>query len=103
MYINDLANVSDVILPFIFANDTKVLLSGNFNIWLGEHYERWIGQVSGMAKCQQIITEYWQKSTLVFTGRKKVNHNEDVLIDGKSIEKVHVTKCLGVMLDEQMC
>ena len=28
---------------------------------------------------------------LVFTGRKKVNHNADVLIDGKPIEKVHIT------------
>ena len=79
IYINDLATVSRNSLPILFADDT--------NIWL---------------RCNRLSLNVLKTNYMIFTTKNKLSHDVDIFVNNVRIERVHVTKFLGVQIDSKL-
>ncbi len=101
LYINDICNVSDVLKPVLFANDTNIFCSGHD-----------LKEVLSLVNSEMIKLKSWfninklsldlskTKKMLFGNGRKITRATPQ--IDGVDIERVTETKFLGVIIDENL-
>ena len=100
IYINDMAYISEKILPIIFADDTNIFLSGkDINdtiVSFNQELEKIVMWLNANQLSLNIVKTHYMifKST-----RKKIDQNIDLTLDGHSLEKVDNTKFIGVILD----
>ena len=103
IYINDLAAISPVLFPVLFADDTSVFISGKdsgslisimnteltkLSLWLE------VNKLSlNVAKCQHMF---------FYSRNKKICTSLPVVIKGEAVSRVSTTKFLGVILDEHL-
>ena len=102
LYINDIANVSKVLLPIIFADDTNVFLSGKKIPDLIQIMNNELGKLLQWLHVNKLSLNIGKTYFMVFSFNKSVAHKENVEIDGIVIKRVSCTKFLGVMLDEHL-
>jgi len=99
IYINDMHACSDILRFVHFADDTTVFLAG-------KDIELVSGELNGALECvdrwtnaNRLSLNVRKTSYMLFSDRVDMNEIE-VKIAGKSIERVHEAKFLGVIIDD---
>jgi len=104
IYVNDLQNVSDNIVPIMYADDTNLFISGKnltdlistLNCELG-HYMTWMN-------VNKLSVNVSKTNYVIFRSkRNKIPSNIcNLFLDGTVIERVSSVRFLGVILDETL-
>ena len=97
LYINDLSSVSEYCYSVLFADDTNVnidVLCSRLNEEL-ESIREWLC-------CNKLSLNVSKTHYGIFTPRNKIVHDIDVKIHGVSVERVYVTKFIGVIIDSKL-
>ena len=103
LYINDLANVSDVIFSLFFADDSNMFLSGKNSDDLIKLMNTEITKVIEWLRINKLSLNLKKTHFMVFRkSRRKIELKEDVIIDNVKIDYVTQTKFLGVILDQHL-
>lgn len=101
LYINDLANISKKLKFILFADDTNVFLTGkNVNDVIRVFNEE-LRNLSIWFKINKLSLNVGKTNYMIFDN--KVNDNDyNICIDGVRVNRVRVTKFLGVQVDEKL-
>ena len=103
LYINDLPNVSQLLLPLLFADDTNVFLSGKDVKDLIDTMNDELDKVVIWLQVNKLSLNIKKTHYIIFRSRRKTVKNHDNLcINGQEIYPVKSTKFLGVVIDEHL-
>lgn len=102
LYINDIVNVSNLLLPIIFADDTNVFLSGPNLTELVKNINSELEKLVEWLQSNKLSLNIDKTHYMIFSLKKTKYTSNDVLINGKVIKQVKMTKFLGVILDEHL-
>ena len=101
MYINDICNVSNILKFVLFADDTNIFCSG-----------RYINQLSKLLCIELYKLNIWfavnelslnvSKTNFMSFSNCTIRENINIRINNCVIDRVHVTKFLGVLIDEKL-
>ena len=102
IYMNDIVNVSNKFRYTIYADDTNLLLANenildlhrNINIEL-EAIHKWI-------KHNKLRLNVAKTNYLIFQNRSVIVDMPPVTLEGIQLKRVHYTKFLGVLIDENL-
>ena len=103
LYINDLANVSDILYSILFADDSNVFISG-------KNIEHMINTMNGeLAKlmiwleCNRLSLNIKKTHYMLFSTKKcSVPDHINITIKGIKVGQVDHTKFLGVIIDSKL-
>ena len=101
LYINDICQVSDLMKLVIFADDTSLFCSN-------KNLEQLLNNINDELKKLKVWFDYNKlslnvsKTKFILFGKKKVNIQVKLEIDGVEIEQVKDNKFLGVIIDDQL-
>ncbi len=101
LYINDLANVSKKLKFILFADDTNVFYTGKKLNDVISVLNDELKYMSIWFKINKLSLNVGKTNYMIFKN-KKDNKVCNLIIDGVNVEKVHVTKFLGVKVDDQL-
>ena len=100
LYINDLANTSQSLMPMLFADDTNIFLSGRSLQDMVNTMNNELQKVVEWLKANKLSLNVKKTHFMVFRShRRDLNTNCNLQINGVTIEKVDHTKFLGVVID----
>ena len=102
IYINDLATVSKACLSILFADDSNVFISGKDVEVMCEKLNNDMENIRQWLCCNKLSLNVSKTHYMVFTPRNKQVENLNIKIQNTHIERVSVTKFLGVMIDAQL-
>ena len=102
IYINDLATVSIACLSILFADDSNVFISGKDVEVMCEKLNNDMENIRQWLCCNKLSLNVSKTHYIVFTPRNKQVENLNIKIQNTNIERVSVTKFLGVMIDAQL-
>ena len=101
LYINDLANISDILQLILFADDTNAFCAGKDVIDLTHKITDELSIMKEWFDINKLSLNVSKTKYMVFTNCK-INCEIKISINDISIERVHVTKFLGVLMDENL-
>ena len=99
IYINDLATVSRNSLPILFADDTNIFSTGKN---LNELRESLNEDLVNIEECNRLSLNVLKTNYMIFTTKNKLSHDVDIFLNNVRIERVYVTKFLGVQIDSKL-
>ena len=102
IYINDLATVSKACLSILFADDSNVFISRKDVEIMCEKLNNDMEDIRQWLCCNKLSLNVSKTHYMVFTPRNKQVENLNIKIQNTNIERVSVTKFLGVMIDAQL-
>ena len=102
IYINDLATVSKACVSILFADDSNVFISGKDVEVMCEKLNNDMENIRQWLCCNKLSLNVSKTHYMVFTPRNKQVENLNIKIQNTNIERVSVTKFLGVMIDAQL-
>ena len=103
LYINDLSTVSDASLPFMFADDTTFLYTGNNLNTLTNNVNTELIKIGEWLKCNKLSINIKKTHYIIFSSKNKIiDDDQQVKINSEPIERVYYTKFLGVFLDSNL-
>ena len=103
LYINDLANASDVIFSLLFADDSNMFISGKNPNDLVIRMNTEIVKVVDWLKINKLSLNLKKTHFIIFRkSRQKLNLENELFIDGIKIEMKTHTKFLGVLIDQHL-
>ena len=102
IYINDLPNVCDHSMPFLFADDTHLFSSGKDIEKLYEVANEELNAIAEWLKVNRLSLNVKKTHYMVFTNAKNNRPKSKLKIEGESISEVPKTKFLGVMIDQKL-
>ena len=102
LYVNDIANVSDVFVTTIFADDTTLFCSGTNVDDIVQNVNTAMDKIVDWLQCNKLSLNIAKSNYMLFTN-KKVSSNIRICIENKCIARVTNTKFLGITLDEKLC
>ena len=103
LYINDLANASDVIFSLLFADDSNMFISGKNPDDLVIKMNTEIVKVVDWLKINKLSLNLKKTHFIIFRkSRQKLNLENELFIDGIKIEMKTHTKFLGVLIDQHL-
>ena len=98
IYINDMCNVSSLIKSIVFADDTNLFYSGKDLTEVCKTVSKELDKLCRWFQVNKLSLNIAKTNFMVF-GNKKCENNHLVSINGMYINRVYVTKCLGVHID----
>ena len=99
LYINDQANVSSHCFSILFADDTNMFISGrNLDVLCNQLNED-LREIQEWLNCNKLSLNVLKTHYMIFTPRNKKIEDIDIQLYGVSIQRVFVTKFLGVPID----
>ena len=103
LYVNDLMNVSNLLFPILFADDTNLFIQGKdvdkTLILLNEE----LVKVVEWLKANRLSLNLDKTHFMIFSSsRRNFSTSKDLIIDGKNIQYVDNTKFIGVILDSKL-
>ena len=101
LYINDICNISEIMKFVLFADDTNILCKHENYVSLCELVNIELSKLSKWFSINKLSLNVKKTSYMVF-GNRHVNNNVKIRIDMEEIEKVYVTKFLGVYIDYRL-
>ena len=102
-YINDLSTVSDASLPFMFADDTTFLYTGNNLNTLTNNVNTELIKIDEWLKCNELSMNIKKTHYIIFSSKNNIiDDDQHVKINSEPIERVYYTKFLGVFLDSNL-
>lgn len=103
LYINDLHVVSDKLFFLMYADDTNVFITGKEVADLERTMNTEIKKVVTWLRANELSLNVAKTHAMVFSNRSIVtNHAFAIQINDATIEIVHKTKFLGVMVDNKL-
>ena len=102
LYIHDLSSVSEILLSFMFADDT-MLLHGKYVSLLDEDMNRELWKVTTWLKVNKLSLNITKTHSMLFSNSPKCTGRKNLIkIDGIIIETVNGTKFLGVIVNNKL-
>ena len=104
LYINDIANVSNIFKINLFADDTSLFHThDNFESLIRETNQELI-RISTWLATNKLVLNISKTNYIMFTSKgKSYNKNvNNIQIDGNNIQKVNKTKFLGIVIEEHL-
>ena len=104
LYINDIANVSNIFKINLFADDTSLFHThNNFESLIKETNQELI-RISTWLATNKLILNISKTNYIIFTSKgKSYNKNvSNIKIDGNNIQQVNKTKFLGIIIEEHL-
>ena len=104
LYINDIENVSDILNPILFADDTSLFHAHTCFKTLIEEVNIEIQKISTWFHTNELSLNTIKSNFIIFTPKgKKYNINSALIqVDGNKIKHVKFTKFLGIFIDERL-
>ena len=100
LYINDLANVSNVLFPILFADDTSMYIEADKESDLFKTLNEELSKLNIWLNANKLTVNIAKSHYMVFhRGRRKSNLCSPVL-NNVSLERVQYTKFLGIIIDD---
>lgn len=103
LYINDLGSVSSLLSPIMFADDSNVFSSAKNPQTIVNSVNIELNKIVGWLQANRLSLNIKKTHYMLFSQNKKFKTTDlNLKIEGNKIERVHSTKFLGVMIDDQM-
>ena len=102
LYINDLVNVSRHCFSILFADDTNMFISGKNLEVLCSQLNEDLREIQEWLNCNKLSLNVLKTHYMIFTPRNKIIEDIDVQFYGVNIQRVFVTKFLGVQIDSHL-
>ena len=102
MYINDLANICRNTLPFLFADDTNLFISGTDLTQIEEMLNLELREISLWLKVNKLSLNVKKTYYMLFTNKRSHKPSICVNIDGHPIDEVQYTRFLGIYIDNKL-
>ena len=102
LYINDLATVSEASLPVLFADDTNIFFTGKNLSLMCDNINKDLKNIQEWLCCNKLSLNVLKTHYMVFTPKNKYIDDVDIRINNVQIERVYVTKFLGVQIDSKL-
>jgi hypothetical protein len=100
LYINDIINVSNRVIPIIFADDTNIFLKGKSIKDMMCHLNKELAQIVTWLNVNKLSLNVAKSHYMVFRSRsRKVEVSDILTVNGTPIELVSSTKFIGVLID----
>ena len=101
LYINDICNVSNLVKFILFADDTNVFCAGDNQLELECMLNRELAKLCKWFAVNKLSLNLSKTSYMLFRNRPPdVDFN--VFIEQERINRVHVTKFLGIYIDDKL-
>ena len=102
LYINDLSNVSELLFPILFADDTSVFIESDNESTIIQTLNTELDKLNGWLRANKLTINVSKTYYMLFhRGRRKININ-DPCLNNTLINKVKYIKFLGVIIDENL-
>ena len=104
LYINDIANVSNIFKINLFADDTSLFHThDNFESLIKETNQE-LTRISTWLTTNKLVLNISKTNYIIFTSKvKSYNKNvSNIKIDGNNIQQVSKTKFLGIIIEEHL-
>ena len=102
LYINDLSNVSDVLFPILFADDTSVYIEAENESLVISILNEELEKINTWLKANKLSLNLDKSHYMVFhRGKRKIDFDTPSL-NHISLKRVKFTKFLGVIIDDQL-
>ena len=102
IYVNDIINVSNIFFPILFADDTNVFVSGkNINKTVSNLNSE-LKKLVQWLNINKLSLNIRKTHYIVFTHKKQINLNNNILINNQIVSRVESTKFLGVIIDSAL-
>ena len=102
IYINDLAGICKHTMPIFFADDSNLFVNGTDLKVMESQLNDDLYSVSTWLKVNKLSLNIDKTQFMIFSRKKYKNYNVDLKIEGQSIDKVHHTKFLGIIIDDNL-
>ena len=103
IYINDIVNVSNILFPILFADDSNVFYAGKDPNEMINIMNTELEKLSIWLKANKLSLNVKKTHYMFFCPpRKNVSFSNKLLIEGESITQVSETKFLGIMVDAKL-
>ena len=102
LYINDLATVSNACFPILFADNTSIFISGKGMEEMCTKTNDELDKIQSWLNRNKLLLDVLKTHYMIFTPRNKSIDDADVKIYNTSIQRVYVTKFLGVLIDSKL-
>ena len=103
IYINDLANSSEIFHKVIFADDTNLFLSHNCNQKLLNLLNKELLKIDLWFKVNKLSLNISKTNFMFFSNKKrKKTKNLLIKINGEKLKRAKTTKFLGVLVDDHL-
>ena len=101
LYINDMCKVSPLLKCIIFADGTNFLYTGDDIAEICKTVSTELAKLSTWFNANKLSLNVSNTNFMVLS-RKKINNTLTVSINGTNIERVYITRFLGVLIDHQL-
>ena len=101
LYVNDMCNVSKSLKSIIFADDTNLFYAGKDLNEVCELVSRELDILHMWFQVNKLSLNVAKTNFMIF-GNKRYEENYMVSINGMNINRVYVTKFLGVHIDSKL-
>ena len=102
LYINDLTSVSEFCFSILFDDETNMSITGKDMDILCHQLNEDLRNVQEWLQCNKLSLNVLKTHYMIFTPRNKLIDDIDVKILDVQIQRVYVTKFLGVQVDSQL-
>ena len=92
-------NISKIQKFVLFADDTNIFCSGHDAMQLSRDISNELDKLSVWFAVNKLILNVSKTNVMVFGNSKHRNTTLQVSIKNSNIKRVHVTKCLGILID----
>ena len=86
----------------MFADDTNIFSTGNNLSELRESLNADPVNIEEWLRCNRLSLNVLKTNYMVFTMKNKLSHHVDIIVNNVRIEKVYVTKFLGVQIGSKL-
>jgi hypothetical protein len=99
LYINDLSTVSKALKSVLYADDTNLFIAGNDPEKITQIINADLSNIKNWLACNKLSLNILKTQYMVFVSRNKSIVDLRITIGGVRIERVYITKFLGVQID----
>ena len=88
--------------PILFADDTNIFITGKSIEEMCTKMNDELEKIQGWLNCNKLSLNVLKTHYMLFAPRNKCINDADIRINNISIQRVYVTKFLGVLIDSKL-